>query len=207
MIVAVDLDGVVTNWAKGFSTLCNIINPLAPIIEDNNCPAWVWQDWYGEKQGIEGKKRDEIIENAWEMAHGVPFFWTDLDELFPEDMPRLREHYREWPIVFMTRREGVEPMVQTWSWLHARGVEEPLIIRVRSGEEKGEWCKKLGITTIIEDSPKYADEILEKGVKLIMLKWPYNEQWRLENIRTPGWYEADTLGHALSLAALLRKED
>lgn len=164
--IACDIDGVVANFCAGFSKLCHTLNPDAPIINYHDVTAWNWHDWYGH---------DDTIEEAWKIIRADPsqeLFWLGLDPMF--DLTYLRSVYREWPVVFMTRRDGGLAWFQTAQWLGKQGIDEPLLYKVRSGEEKSKLCAKLGISTIIEDSPAYAQEALDAGMNVVLVTYQYN---------------------------------
>lgn len=170
---AVDLDGVVCNWARAFSELCNEIDDRAPVITDNACPAWRWQTWYWDA----GPKAKAIIEEAWKLIKtALPTFWENVDPLFPDAMPLLAEMSDTQPLIFITRRDGPEVWKQTTNWLRRYGVREPLVYCVKSGEEKSEVMDKLGLDLIIEDSPVYVvKDLLPAGKQVILIDWLYNQ--------------------------------
>ncbi len=166
--IACDIDGVVASFAAGFSRLCRKLNPAAPIIDhhDTKYIAWDWHKWYGH---------DETIEEAWKIIRADPtkeLFWLGLDPMY--DLTYLKNVHREWPVVFLTRRDGGLAWFQTMQWLEKYEIDEPLLYRVRGGEEKSEVCAKLGISTIIEDSPTYAQEALDAGMNVVLVTYQYN---------------------------------
>lgn len=164
--LACDIDGCVANFGAGFSRLCHELNPDAPIINYHDITAWNWHEWYGHY---------DTVEEAWKVVRADPnsyLFWLGLDPMF--DLTYLRSVYREWPIVFMTRRDGGLAWFQTVQWLERHGMHEPLVYRIKSGEEKSEVCAKLGISTIIEDSPTYAQEALDAGMNVVLVTYQYN---------------------------------
>jgi hypothetical protein len=203
--IGCDLDGVVFNFAQGFSTLANSLYPDAPIITDNQCPSWDWKDWYMGG----GARAEEVVEGTWrEIEHAGRYFWSDLPVLFPNDMNYLRDIYREWPTVFMTRRDWNYAYDQSYLSLSTQGISEPLVIRVHSGEEKWEWAKKLGIHVVIEDSPKNALGLLENGISVVLMRWPYNDEFyqkyrRRYQTTHPVLIGAESLKHALVRAQYL----
>jgi len=177
--IGCDLDGVIFNFSHGFSELANSIYPDAPIITDNaQCLSWRWQDWYMDA----GERAEEVVEGTWRDIERRGWnFWANLPLLFPKEMDSLRDAYRQWPIVFMTRRDWNYAYVQTIKALQAKGIDEPLVVRVQSGEEKSHWAKKLGISVVIEDSPKYAEELLDNGISVVLVQWPYNQEFEQAN--------------------------
>lgn len=93
-------------------------------------------------------------------------------------MVTLNLFSREAPIIFMTRRDGPGAWQETSSWLRRYGIDNPMIYLIKPGEEKGDVCNRMGIKTIIDDSPKYAPELMSKGVDVIMPQWNYNKSFR-----------------------------
>lgn len=170
---AVDLDGCVTSWSKGFSTLCNEINPTAPIIEHGEAQAWRWQRWYAPE--LSRRAAERVIELAWRQVKLSRDFWLNLEPLFPETMGLLAEMSDTQPLIFITRRDGIDPWNQTVTWLRKQGIREPLVYCVKGGEEKSEVMDKLGLQLIIEDSPKYVTEdLIPAGKSVVLIDWQYN---------------------------------
>ena len=206
---ACDIDGVVANFVNRFSKLLNKMDGRCPILQNNNeAPTWDWKDWYAPELPREEVSR--LIESAWnKIKSGTDsYFWCkDMEPLFPETMPLLARCAKEEPIIFITRRDGVNPWGDTILWLRRHDITNPLLYVVKPGEEKGDVCKKLGIDVIIDDAPKYADEILSHGHKLIMPIWKYNQDYLDENLlRQPNLYAANTLGEALTVACFISRE-
>ncbi len=56
---------------------------------------------------------------------------------------------------------------------------------------KGDICKELGITLMIEDALHYAQEIAGKGVKVLLFDWPWNQTDTLPSniVRVKSWKE------------------
>jgi len=202
-LVAVDLDGVVVNWAAGFSRLAKTLDERAPLILDNQCPEWEWKNWYGTPD-LARSERVHLIEETWRRIKASPDFWyKGVGPLFPETMPYLADLSRRLPILFMTRRDGINAWEQSCRWLHTYGITEPLVYCVRRGEEKGELCLKMGINFIVEDSPKYTPEILANGVNVILIEWPYNKEFR-ENYEADDWSRYNDLYTVPNLEDALR---
>jgi len=184
MIFACDVDGVIANFTEGFSRLLNKLDgkDRLPIVKDNQAETWEWRDWYALDE-IPRDELDKLLEDAWEnyiKKHGNSL-WSGLKPLFPDAMEMLNKAAREHPIIFMTRRDGPGAWQETSSWLRRYGIDNPMIYVIKPGEEKGDVCRKLGIKTIIDDSPRYAPELLEKGINVVMPWWGYNEEYIDEN--------------------------
>lgn len=171
--IAVDLDGVVANFTRAFSTQAFTLYPDAPIVDQRDATSWQWQKWYmgGSKRG------HEVIEGTWDYINKNPQFWLTHEPLFPHQMDTLRTMSREQPLVFVTRRGFKDDRTFhfTQQWLRMQDVPTPLLRTVRGGEEKEDFLQKMGIRVIIEDSPKYTPGLLAAGVSVVLLDWPYNQ--------------------------------
>lgn len=143
----------------------------APIVSTKDVQSWKWTDWYWP----EGYTK-KLEAATWRALRRDPHFWRQLSALFPHDIFPLRQaSMGSIPLVFMTRREGVAPWRQTVGWLHDHGVAEPLVRRLSYGEEKDVVCQSMGIQVAIEDSPRTIERMLERDIRVVMPRWPYNE--------------------------------
>jgi len=190
MAIACDLDGIVADFTHGFSRHINeMTGGAAPIVNNySTVKTWAWETWYWP-----GEFDSEMNEQAWHQILQSPDFWLELHAIFPEQMGLLKRAARRIPIVFMTRRDGNKPYNQTLKWLQNWGVKEPMLVRIHSGEEKSEWCKALGIRTLIDDSPKNMEEAKAAGLNVVTITWPYN-------MDVSGVHRAADLAGALQLA-------
>lgn len=169
--IGVDMDGCVTNFVHQFTKWAHAVSPQAPILEGHqSMPAWEFRGWYMQDSKLEHK----VLEETWRRALDSESFWKYMKPQFPAGLTRLAELHRTQPLVFITRRDGVDAYKQTADWLRVHGIEEPILIRVHSGEEKQDICKTFGIRIMIEDSPKYAEGLTDNGVHVVMPRYPYN---------------------------------
>ena len=170
-VIGCDMDGVVTNFVKAFSTRAHNLFPQAPIVNYMDVEAWQWKNWYMGGTG-EGH---EIIEKTWATIldpkdNGK--FWLGTEPLYNLDY--LRKIYNQHPIVFITRRDGGNAALQTHQWLENYGMPDAFIMRVKKGEEKSQYCKLLDIHVMIDDSPKVAKDLLDNGIQVVMPTYQYN---------------------------------
>lgn len=188
--IALDMDGCVSNFAKAFSTLCNNLDNRAPVLKDSlDVKDHNWHSWYATS---------DVLESAWDRVKGGwgegKGFWLTLEPAFP--LNYLRKIYKEKPIVFITRRDGDSSWDDTVKWLKYNGIEEPLVYRTISGEEKVDVCKRMGINILIEDDPKNIHLALAAGMSVIMILYPYNVQVS----EHPNLYTESSLTRALKTA-------
>jgi hypothetical protein len=120
-------------------------------------------------------------------------------------MKTLNEQAGEHPIMFITRRDGPGAWQETVSWLHRWGIDNPLVYVCKPGEEKSAVCKRMKIETIIDDSPKYARELLDNDIQVIMPRWKYNEDFRVINFGDEKLMHVSGLESALITADILER--
>lgn len=191
--IAVDIDGVLANFVKAFSSLCHKLDRELRVIEDPNIHTWDCHAWWGLSL-----KNSATIERAWQhiKTRNNKGFWYSPEPL--NGFAKLIELHRKLPVVFMTRRDGGNVWADTVAWLRNNGINEPLLYRVHPGEEKHELCAKLGISVIIDDSPKVVEQCLKAGMKVIMPGYDYNKHVRPH----PLLYRVFSLDAALSVAEI-----
>lgn len=171
--IACDIDGVVANFTKGFSILCHRLDSRLPLVEYGQANTWCW---WREKWYTDHSPRGQVVpEEAWALIQAADsdvMFWLGLEPLF--NLSYLQKVYNEWPVHFMTRRDGGMAEQQTRLWLERNGMPWARVSLIPSGVEKSEVCAKLGISTIIEDSPTYAQEALDAGMNVVLVTYQYN---------------------------------
>lgn len=177
--IGIDMDGCVTNFVHGFTKLANKVSHSAPVLGSHyDMPEWEFRGWYIPD---DNHLENIVLEDTWRLIKGSDSFWKYLTPQFPHDLDALVDTARTQPLVFITRRDGVDAYGQTLSWLRNHGINEPLLVRVTGGEEKSSVCKALGIEVMVEDSPKYGAELIRAGVTLMMPEYDYNRQFIEEN--------------------------
>lgn len=172
-MIAVDMDGCVTDFVKGFTLALTRYLPEAPVISHRDAQDWDLKgDWYWP-EFTERKVLAVAQEALWENINRSNYFWKKLPPLWPaSDLSVLAENARS--LVFMTRREGDDAWGQTVTWLRTYGIPEPLVVRVHAGEEKHILCDTMGIRVLIDDAPKYVVPAAAAGIHVVMPDHPYN---------------------------------
>ena len=192
----VDVDGVLANFTQGFTLQMRRLVPQAPVTAGPwEADEWDFREYYWPE--IEDRSQlDSLIEAAWTEVHDSNVFWYQLPPLWSSHEVETLRNLR--PALFMTRREGRDVFDQTYRWFLKYGIMEPMIMRVRSGEEKYELAKPLGQTVLIDDSPKNCQEAAEAGMYVVMLDYPYNRGVKHKNLTRVGSLgEALEVGHRL----------
>ena len=206
----IDIDGVVANFSHGFSLLLYTLDgkDRLPIVENNDCRSWDWNEWYAQDE-ISRSELRMLIERAWEEHIKIRgnVLWNTLSPLFPDAMEALNKHAGKHPVMFITRRDGPGAWQETVSCLHRYGVDYPLVYVCKAGEEKSDICHRMRIDTIIDDSPKYAQELLDNDIQVIMPRWRYNKSFRTINFTNEKLLPVGNLEDALRTADILERGD
>ena len=149
--ILVDLDGVIANFGKTFSELCNLkYGDRCQVIENTiDMPFWHWEDWYDITE-------NEILD-VWEDIRATSNFWMSLEILDYWDWVYFRNalnKHESINVYFITAREetdGLSVANQSALWLTRQGWDNPFVIQNR---KKGELSKLLDIKFVIDDKDK-----------------------------------------------------
>ena len=149
--ILVDLDGVIANFAKKFSELCNTKYGDRCVLLENstNIPFWHWEDWYDITV-------PEILD-IWEDIKHTQNFWMTLDILEYWDWVYFRnklnklESLNVYFITARTETEGYSVANQSAMWLKSHGWDNPFVIQ---SQKKGELSELLDIRFVIDDKDK-----------------------------------------------------
>ncbi len=146
--VGVDLDGVVANYSKMFSELCNkYIGPQCFLVNDNTCVEnWNWHLWYP----ISAEQEDMI----WKIIIDTPEFWEKLSVIDEDGWEYFKEKLMNKPninVYFITSRRrtaGKSLEKQCINWLESIGWKNPQVI---CNQKKQLACEVLDIDFFIDD--------------------------------------------------------
>lgn len=191
-----DIDGVLANFTLGFTLMLKKLVPHAPIISGPwEAKAWDFREYYWPEI-TDRAQLEPVLEATWDEINKSHEFWCSLPPLWSaQELQSLRELR---PALFLTRREGAFVFDQTYRWFLKYGIMEPMILRVRSGEEKYQLAAKLGQTVLVDDSPKNCLQAAEAGMHVLMMDYPYNSTVEHKNItRVSSVTQALELAHKL----------
>ena len=164
-MIFIDLDGVVANFYKAFSTIIAQKYPDVPVVSQVDIEVW--------SNGLTPKQ----IDYGWRTVEKSPTFWYDLEPLAPLSVfRRLAAAHKDVPILFVTSREvgGDAAWGQSIRWLEKMGIKEPLVIRHVGRGRKGELVSIWNpIDMAIEDDPQQALAYARAGVEVALMDWPY----------------------------------
>lgn len=146
--IAVDLDGVCSNFIKKFSTFANeLYGSRCHIIENpDEVKHWDWYRWYPIK-----KVEEDAI---WEKIVKTRDFWTSLEvlnkgqwEYFVDKIGKAN-NINVYFITTRTETVGMTATRQSAIWLMNNGWKYPFVIRTK---QKEKFIENLNIEFFIDD--------------------------------------------------------
>lgn len=167
--IAVDMDGTLAAFPKGFITL---LNKLHGTTADVNHQPGQW-NWMGPEQGF----TDAQVDAGWRFIGDHPEFWFQLEPLpgAIDMLDVLREKRLQHEIYFLTVRFP-SPAAKHWTekWLAWHGFENPTVV---IADNKGIACRGLAIDLMIEDCPFFVDDIarFSPQTNVWLVAWRWNE--------------------------------
>ena len=151
-VVQFDVDGVLADWAKGFTELANgLWGPgTCPELQETTTPQWTGPNQFTPI---------ERYYDTWEALLKTPNWWVSLKPmLFGSEFDRIARLCTRVPVYFVTNRwHYINPAnLQTTFWLRLMGVPNASVICTKN---KGEFAMMLKVTHSIEDKHANAQDI------------------------------------------------
>jgi len=141
MNVMFDMDGVLADFIKGFTTLAHNLFDT-PITDTSGQPRW---------DGFPGMT-DLQMQVTWKHVNESQSFWYELEPLVGKELfARINALQKYHHIYFVTSRTGTDVHTQTMEWLEQQGVSNPEVIVLPAGSRKGEIAQALQAKTAIDD--------------------------------------------------------
>ncbi|MEM3841199.1 MAG: hypothetical protein QXN59_00685 [Candidatus Micrarchaeaceae archaeon] len=134
------------------------------------------------------------FSKVWKKHHGIKL----LDARIPQIMKRISEKYE---VLVLTASPGKDKDIE--EWLHNNNVSYSRLIKVEHAIEKAELGKRLGVSIFVDDSPKVAGFVVERGMDLIMVRQPWNKNFIEKNTSkhifpVSNWAEVEKILEKLS---------
>lgn len=158
MIVVFDIDGVLANFTRGFTSIAAELGLVEEAWDNDQQPTWDF---------------NFHVDPVWAVVNDVPDFWRNLPVLArDQDIEAMwRLHV---PILYLTGRRGPTNVVdQTERWLLDHGF--PLGEIVLSSGKAGYLAhRKHEVLAVIDDSPHVLADLLAGGFPVTAKRAPYN---------------------------------
>ncbi len=196
MNVAFDIDGVLANFAGGFS---GVLKDLYGLDVDPQPQHWNLSAWVdGLTHGMESAAWDAIFENR-KYRH----FWYDLKPLCSTgDIARINLLSRKNLVTFITNRRARDQHLDvadvTRNWLQRQGLLPWQNTFLAGRRDKGKQARHLGTHLAIEDNGENCLAYLDSGVGVAMLRRPYNEAV-VKLVEARGGYIVDSVSEFLGM--------
>ena len=172
--IGFDLDGVLADLAGAYGEIeerlfgpndrqADATTPDAGI-DPEDPPTGGAEEPIDEKDILHDQREQQRHQEAiWHAIRNTENFWTQLNPLEPEAVPRLSAlavRYR-WEVFFITQRPataGETVQRQTQRWLIDRGFDLPTVIVVNGA--RGTLASALDLHYVVDDRPKNCVDVL-----------------------------------------------
>lgn len=165
--IQIDVDGVLADFAYGFTRLRNQFLPEAePVLPQS--VQQVWEEC--SDNAVPGNKE------TWGDIRDSLYFWEELPALATdEEFQRMRDLMWGNDVYFVTAREGYRAKQQTEAWLRLNGIPNATVVMTAN---KAAFMRIVGITHAIDDHPLFVrDMALVTGTSVYLKDMPYNQEW------------------------------
>lgn len=178
--IGIDIDGTVTD-PYGFIPFLNDIFKKNITKEEYN--TLDWEKLYGKVDGDFYVNFDEKYSYTYELAEPVDF---------SIDVIKKFEKVKEIDIYFITaRRECLKEI--TKKWFKKYGINTDNIYMLGPVKKSGK-ALELGCDIFIEDDPKNAKDISEKGIEVLLIDTNYNKNLDCKNVsRVKNWIDIEKI--------------
>jgi uncharacterized HAD superfamily protein len=203
MIIAVDIDGCLSNFTDSYTRLIHEETGIQlPKASDEWPTTWYFDREAFEKAGYDKIKARMIEGHIWDRIKKNETFWVKLQPLplAQVTVTRLNDLAREGhDIYYLTHRMGIKAKLQTERWLYNLGMNFPAVIM--SGN-KVPILKSIGAEIFIDDKPDTIIEVAKSirdeklPIRLYRKNAPYNQH--------PSW--GDEVRSVGSVKEMLEKE-
>lgn len=170
--VLLDMDGVIADFYKEFARFLNEEYGCTLSL-DEEPPSYSFRDW---GNGVDRVKIDEASDK-WIRSGGllnIPAY-EGMQEFVEELMNTcnvfvVTARVGDWE---RTLHDDVKNTIKkdTYTWLEQHGIPSD---KLYFSHEKIEFCKKHGISVLIEDKPSTALEASKNGLHTILMNRGYN---------------------------------
>jgi len=185
MIIAIDLDDVLANSLQSFVDFYN--EKYNGDLKCEDFTAFTLNEIKGMPLDEEAKLLTEYDESKY------------YDQIMPmknakETIQKLSQNNKL--VIVTSRPDKKEEKTKKWLKQHIGDFAEVHFMRqTYSGKNKtktkGEICKEIGAEYLIEDNLDYAKSCIEKGVKVLLFDYPWNQEENLNPLitRVKSWEE------------------
>ena len=182
MIIAIDLDDVLADSLTAFIKFYNETHQ--DVLKHEDFTSYLLTDI----RGISREEEYKLLKEFENSPHSK--------ELKP--MPKSQEAIKQLSkgnelVIVTSRLEEVRELTMLWLKKYFPELTRVYFTRIDYGKvrkSKAEICKEIQADILIEDNLKYAKEVAEAGIKVLLYDYPWNQTPETENIqRVKDWDE------------------
>lgn len=177
--IAIDVDGVLAKFHRGFLMEANRIWPGKVHIYHEPRS---WDDFDG--------LNSEQLSQVWDKIKATPDWWLTVDA-FTENVGALaiflwtQKNHDIYIVTSRTETEGHSVAWQTNKWLEACGIAPVAnylgVIVAPNSDDKAAIYEKLGIEFSIDDKAETVEQCQQRGQAAFVLDRPWNAEANLRN--------------------------
>jgi hypothetical protein len=168
--IGIDFDGVLANFARGFTGVLATLFPEAGIILKDHTDCRHYDDW-GE--GVTA----EMLESAWVAVNRDGSFWSTLPALCPPmeqgELLGLSLQYDLFALTTRPQNTGRSIVAQCRQWMKHHGLEHAGLAVCHD-----KWLvgAALGLTHYLDDAPEQISKLrwAVKNCQCYLMDQPYN---------------------------------
>lgn len=184
MIIGIDIDDVLAEFIQEYLIYHNSITGSAYVKEDIT-------DY--KLQNTLPFNEEEILKKIFRFYEHEDFKKLPTLKNAKEAIKILKEKHELHAITarpILTKKNTIEWIHNNFSDAFKSINFSNELVPSKEHKNKQEICEDLHVNIMIEDSPKYAEAIAKKGIKVLMMAQPWNAETKLENVeRVTDWNE------------------
>lgn len=188
--LGIDLDGVVANFTRGFTTLAKEMGKVPNAWDCKDQDVWLFNTPPAARDIKEPAWRFND-HSVWEELRQRYNWWMTMPPLLTVgEVNQLNEAIAEHNIYFITSRIptlGYTAEKQSELWLESIGVNVhgARVLGAKAGH-KGLLCHAIGIEAFIDDHLANLLDLEEHNVTAICREWQYNKEWKGPSVESLG---------------------
>jgi uncharacterized protein len=178
MKIGVDIDGTVKDTHRAAIEVYNKELNRSVTLED--APDFYLDKAYGLSSDEGGRLWRKLEETIYELGLPLDHASEVLNDLVK----------RGHTITFITARPDIKNIrAITITWLKKHGFPYTGDNLVMNSQDKARVAKEKGIELFFEDAPEHLDNLIENGIRTIIVDASYNQQYPASIPRIKDWLE------------------
>lgn len=160
--VVFDIDGVLANFALGFTRLAKEMGLTDTVVENGEQMSWNFPFH---------------VDSVWSRVDSTYNFWEALQPFVDEDdMDAMHALAQEAHVMYVTGRNGEAAERQTHNWLNEWDFPEGPVFFVPRKSDKEEVIlpNRYQLIGVLDDKPSILESLAAENIPVVARDWPYN---------------------------------